>query len=147
MVTQTADMAALFNGPGNTGGNKYENIKDGLYKGKLLRFEEGPTFYDTKKITPQHPEGEPQPKIRWVWELMNVDGTPLNEEISELTSTATGDRSFAAAFFSAHMGKTFDNRVTSREEAVAESLGKTVLLSVSTKPSGYRKVAVFEATN
>ena len=147
MTTDTAAAAALFNGPHTSGGGKYENVKDGLYKGTLLRLEEGPTFYDTKEVSEQYPQGKPQPKVRWVWELSLPDGTPLNEEMSELTSTATGDRSFAAAFFSAHMGRQFNNQLTTRDEAVTESLGKTVLLSVSTKPSGYRKVAVFPATN
>lgn len=137
-------MASLFSGPlGAGGGGKYENIRDGLYKGKLLRLEEGPTFYDAKEITEQYPQGKPQPKVRWIWGLYTADGKPMNEEISELTSTATGDRSFAAAFFSAHMGRVFDNRLTTRDEAVEASVGKMVLLSVSTKPSGYRKVAVF----
>ena len=147
MTTDTAP-AGLFYKPGNgSGGSKYESIKDGLYKGTLLRFEEGPTFYDTKKITEEHPQGEPQPKIRWVWSVSSVDGTPLNEEISELTSKATGERSFAARFLSAHLGRVFDNKQEDVDAAVAESIGKTVLMSISTKPSGYRKIDVFPATN
>lgn len=144
-MTTDVNPASLFKSSGNGGGGKYESIKDGLYKGTLLRFEEGPTFYDTKQITEQYPQGTPQPKVRWTWDLSAADGTALNTEISELTSDATGERSTAAKFFSAHLGRTFDNRVTSVDEAVRESLGKTVLLSVSTKPSGYRKVDVFVA--
>lgn len=136
----------LFKPRTSTGGGKYENIKDGLYKGVLLRVEEGPTFYDTKKITEANPQGEPQPKLRWVWAMSSVDGTSLNEEISELTSYATGERSTAARFLSAHLGRTFDNRVDDANKAVEDSLNKEVLLSVSTKPSGYRKVDVFPST-
>lgn len=137
----------LFKGAAVAGGGKYENIKDGLYKGKLARFEEGPTFYDTKEISEQYPQGKPQPKVRWIWELFSVDGTPLNEEISELTSDATGERSTAARFFSAHLGHVYDNRIEKVESAMLDSVGKTVMLSISTKPSGYRKVDVFPSTN
>lgn len=73
---------------------------------------------------------------------MDIQGNSLNEEISELTSTATGERSTAAKFFTAHLGYNFDNRVTSVEDAETEAVGKIVMLSVSTKPSGYRKVDV-----
>ena len=137
----------LFNSPrtGSGGASKYESISDGLYKGTLLRLEEGPTFYDTKEITEEFPQGKPQPKVRWVWSLATVTGQDLDEEISELTSKATGDRSFAAKFFTAHLGHVFDNKTMSVEDAQNQSIGKTVLLSVSTKPSGYRRVDVFPA--
>ena len=139
-------VTGLFNSPSTgTGGSKYEDIADGLYRGTLLRLEEGPTFYDTKTISEEFPQGKPQPKVRWIWSLASVDGKDLGKEISELTSKATGDRSFAAKFFTAHLGHPFDNRVTKVEEAQAESIGKTVLLSVSTKSSGYRRVDVFPA--
>lgn len=137
----------LFKAPSAAGGSKYEHIKDGLYKGKLLRFEEGPTFYDTKDISEAYPQGKPQPKVRWIWELYTADGTPLNEEISELTSDATGDRSTAARFFTAHLGRTFDNRSDKLNDVMVECAGKMVLLSISTKPSGYRKVDVFPSSN
>lgn len=141
-------VTSLFNSPSaGTGGSKYEDIADGLYRGTLLRLEEGPTFYDTKTISEEYPQGKPQPKVRWVWSLASVDSNPLNKEISELTSKATGERSFAAKFFTAHLGKQFDNRSMSIEEAQTQSIGKTVLLSVSTKPSGYRRVDVFQATS
>lgn len=136
-----------FKSPSAGGGGKYENIKDGLYKGKFVRFEEGPTFYDTKETTDAYPQGKPQPKIRWVWSLFTADGTPLNEEISELTSDATGDRSTAARFFSAHLGRTFDVKADDVEKVQAEIVDAMVLLSVSTKPSGYRKVDVFMSNN
>ena len=137
---------SLFNSPSTgTGGSKYENIADGLYRGTLVRFEEGPTFYDTKAISDEYPQGKPQPKVRWVWKIASVDGKDLGEEISELTSKATGERSTAAKFFTAHLGRQFDNRTMNVEEAVAESMGKTVLLSVTTKTSGYRRVDAFLA--
>ena len=144
MITSAA---SLFKSPSTGGGGKYESVKDGLYRGTLLRIEEGPTFFDTKAISDEFPQGKPQPKVRWTWNLSTPDSKPLDEEISELTSDATGEKSTAAKFFSAHMGKTFDNRATSLEEAVDSVIGQTVLLSVSTKTSGYRKVDVFPATN
>ena len=140
-------MSTLFKAPSTGGGSKYEHIPDALYRGTLLRLEEGPTFYDTKNITDEFPQGKPQPKVRWTWDLSTVDGKPMGEEISELTSTAVGDRSTAARFFSAHLGRPFDAKAISVDDAEAESIGKTVLLSVSTKPSGYRRIDVFPYTN
>lgn len=139
-------MSTLFKAPTTGGGSKYENIEDGLYRGTLLRLEEGPTFYDTKEISDEFPQGKPQPKVRWTWALSDISGKPMNEEISELTSTAVGDRSTAARFFTAHLSRPFDAKVISVEDAESESIGKSVLLSVSTKPSGYRRIDVFPAT-
>ena len=130
-MTQT-----LFKTGGAGGGNKYENVKDGFYKGVLKKFEEGPTFNDRET-------GEPQPKVRWVWDLQTPDGRDLGEEISELTSTATGERSTAAKYFSAHLGRAFDSRVDDVEMTMEACIGKVVNLAVSTKPTGYRKVDVF----
>lgn len=146
-ATNLASLAALFKAPNAGGGSKYENIKDGLYKGILKAFEKGPTFYDTKNITDEYPEGRPQPKVRWIWDLYTADGTPLNEEITELTSESTGDRSTAGRFFTAHLGRAFDNRIDRLEDVVPLCIGKTVLLSISTKPSGYRKIDVFPSSN
>lgn len=126
----------LFKSPSAAGGNKYEHIKDGLYQGKFLRFEEGPVFKDQET-------GEDQPKVRWVWNLYTKTGDDLGEEISELTSTATGERSTAAKFFSAHLGRTFDAKMDDIGETQEACVGAMVLLSISTKPSGYRKVDVF----
>ncbi len=80
-----------------------------------------------------------------MWELQDLTGNPLNEEMTELTSDATGDRSTAAKYFTAHLGRQFDNKVHNVEDTMTECLGKTVMLSISTKPSGYRKVDVFPA--
>lgn len=80
-----------------------------------------------------------------MWELQDLQGVSLNEEMTELTSDATGDRSTAAKYFTAHLGRQFDNRTDNVDATMTECLGKSVMLSISTKPTGYRKVDVFPA--
>lgn len=134
----------LFRTGGGAGGEKYEYINDGFYVGALDHFEEGPVFTNE--------DGSPAPKVRWVWKLFQADGTtPVMHEgnqvtIADITSDATGERSTAAKWFTAHLKRNFNNRVDSVEQAMLDCEGRKVNLVISTKASGYKKVDVFPAS-
>jgi hypothetical protein len=135
---------SLFKAPAGNG-EKYEYLNTGSYIGELVRFEEGrlrPPFADSEKE-------EPTQMVNWVWRLFQSDGTtPVMHDGNQVeyiaeTSDATGRRSTASSWFSAHLKRTYNNE--SVDDTMAECIGKRVMLIITDKDSGWKKTDVFQA--
>lgn len=138
-------MPALFKKSGTgSGTGKLEGVPDGFYIGELVAFEEGNPYVDPKT-------GEESPKVRWIWELYKTDGSPFmnpttgeHQLVSEQTSTLTGPKATAAAWFKHHLKREWSSR-EDIEATQQECIGKRVNLVISTKSGegGWRKIDVF----
>ena len=130
-----------FAGTGTS--DKYEYVTDGIYIGELISFDEGRPY-----VNPNDPDAEPEPKVKWSWNLFTLTGDPVMHNgaqvvISEQTSTKTGPKATAPAWFSIHLKRAWDNR-ENLEETQQECLGKRVMLNITTKVSGHKKVDVLQ---
>lgn len=87
--------------------------------------------------------------VNWVWKLYQSDGvTPVMhdgdqvEYVSE-TSSATGRRSKAAGYFSAHLKRPFTGG--DLDTVMQECIGKKVMLIITEKDSGWKNTDVFQS--
>ena len=137
----------LFKQNRGASGEKYEYLNPGSYIGELVKFSEGrlrPNFDDPVN-------GPPKQMVNWHWNLYQADGvTPVMHEGNQVeytaeTSDRTGQRSTAAAWFSAHLKRKFDSRTDDVERTMEDCIGKRVMLILTEKESGYKKTDVFQS--
>jgi len=93
--------------------------------------------------------GPKKQMINWNWKLYQADGvTPVMHDGNQVTyadetSDATGERSTAAKWFSAHLKRKFDARSDSVEHAEEECVGKKAMLIITEKDNGFKRTDVF----
>ena len=87
--------------------------------------------------------------VNWIWKLYQSDGvTPVMHDGEQVeytaeTSNATGRRSNAAAYFSAHLKRPYTGG--NLDDTMQECIGKRVMLIITDKDSGWKKTDVFQA--
>ena len=126
-------------------GERYEYIVPGSYVGELTKFTEGRLKDDFNDPI----NGPKKQMINWHWLLYQADGvTPVMHDGNQVeyvgeTSDATGERSTAAKWFSAHLRRKFDARTESVEHAEQEAIGKKAMLIITENDRGFKKTDVF----
>lgn len=127
---------------GDGEGNDFYRPEPGMKLGQLLGTEDGPEL--------SYKGAEPQPQVRWKWNLFEMDKTPLmwtpegattpvQAQIDALSTEATGPKSKARKWAVAHRGAPIDGAITGSEFARIideECIGKFVYLFFGPNENG-----------
>lgn len=114
-TTETPSGAPKFKPPSESGGDFWPAV-EGMYRGTLTGFTNGPVFDRVNKETG---EKTPDPTVRWMWTLTQLDGSPVTyvpeqgdnagktipAQGEALSSLLTSERSKGGKWFKVHLGR------------------------------------------
>ena len=146
-----AASGPMFKPPSESGGDFWP-AQEGMYRGILTGFAVGPVFDRINKDTG---EKTPDPTVRWMWDLTQLDGSPvtyvpdqgdnagktINAKGEALSSLLTSEKSKGGKWFKVHLGR--DLILGENPEGMMkEAVGAEVILIYAPNTKG--KIAVMQ---